>query len=107
MLKSKHLIYPTIFVLCLSLVGCAAMQRKFARRKKEKEEKHAPIIVKTFDYSKDLRVDELYKRHFLFWQSWHSELIDRMDSSYKKRSECYAHIISSLSEMNKYLNSHR
>ncbi|MEE8317994.1 MAG: hypothetical protein V3S13_03705 [Candidatus Omnitrophota bacterium] len=101
MLRKNPLIYTFILMLAISFVGCAGLQRKFSRKKK-KEEKIAPVIT-TYDYSKELRVDELYKRHFLFWKSWQSELIERIDGSYKKRVSCYDYTVSSLMEMKKYL----
>jgi len=96
-----------IGILCISitLAGCAGMQRKFARKKPE-EKKPAPVIT-TFDYAKELRVDELYKKRFLFWKSWHGELIDRMDGGYKKRAECYGQMMENLLEMQKYLNGQK
>jgi len=94
-----------IVVLCVSIVGCAGVQRKFARKKKE-EEKQLPIVA-TYDYSKELRVDELYKKRFLFWKSWQGELIDRMGNGYKKRTECYDELMQNLLEMQKYLNDEK
>ncbi|MBU1853615.1 MAG: hypothetical protein KJ957_06195 [Candidatus Omnitrophica bacterium] len=101
MFKSRSLTLSIVLILCVSISGCTALQRKFVRKKKEKEEGVA--IVTTFDYSKELRVEELYKKHFLFWQSWHSELIDKLDATYKKRSACFGYIVSNLTDMKKYL----
>ncbi len=92
-----------ILIFCISFSGCAGLQRKFTRKKK-KEEKLSPVIT-IYDYSKELRVDELYKKHLLFWQSWQTELIDRLDSPYKKRTSCYDYMVTSLMEMKKYLAS--
>lgn len=92
-----------IVILCIAIIGCAGVQRKFVRKKQE-EKKPVPIIT-TYDYAKELRVDELYKKRFLYWKSWHSELIDRMDANYKKRTECYDQLIQNLLEMQKYLNA--
>jgi len=77
------------------------MQRKFTRKKKV-EEKPAPVIT-MYDYKKDLRVEELYKKRFLFWKSWHGELIDRLDETYKKRIDCYDQALMNLQEMKNYL----
>jgi hypothetical protein len=55
------------------------------------------------DYGKDLRVGELYKKHFLYWKTWQTELIDRIDGTYKKRIECYDHSLMHLLEMERYL----
>jgi len=101
MFKKRLIACALILTMTVSSTGCAALQKKFARKKK-KEKRIAPIIT-TYDYSKELRVDELYKKHFLFWQSWQTELIDRMDATRKKRITCYDYTVSSLMEMRKYL----
>jgi len=103
--KKTYIRNIIIIALCISIAGCAGIQRKFAR-KKQKEEK-APPIVTTYDYPIEQRMDELYKKRFLFWKSWQGELIDRMDDSYKKRIECYDELIQNLSEMQKYLNDEK
>ena len=87
MMKYTKLKWVVVIVLCLCIAGCAGFQRKFARKKKE-ETRQLPIVT-TYDYAKERRVDELYKKRFLFWKSWQGELIDRMGDSYKKRTECY------------------
>ncbi|MFH1479561.1 MAG: hypothetical protein ABIG92_07335 [Candidatus Omnitrophota bacterium] len=102
MIRNRHL---NIFIVAMALVsfcGCEAVQRKFVRKKKKEEMISA--IVKTKDYSKDLRVDELYKKHFLYWKVWQTELIDRLDATLKKRESCYLYTLSSLDEMVKYLS---
>lgn len=98
MLKFRVLI---IILLMILLSGCTALQRKFVRRSKEKE--RPTPVVQMIDYSIGLRSDELYKKHFLFWQSWHTELIDRIGENLKKRAVCYEHLLSSLKSMRKYL----
>ena len=99
--NSRFLTNFIILVLCLSLTGCASLQRKFVRKKK-KQDRIAPVIT-TRDYSKGLRVEELYKKHFLFWKSWQMELINRLDATYKKRVSCYDYTVDSLMEMKKYM----
>lgn len=101
MIKHRKITYFIIVMLCLSMAGCAGLQRKFTRKKKL-EQKPVPVIT-THDYAKDLRVEELYKKHFLYWKTWQGELIDRMDAGYKKRVECYDHTLMHLEEMAKYL----
>ncbi len=103
MQKNRVLTFVFILMLCISFSGCAGLQRKFTRKKK-KEEKEAPVIT-TYDYSKERRLDELYKKRYLFWQSWHLELIDRLESNYKKRISCHDHALENLMEMKKYLKS--
>jgi len=99
--KNRILICAFIFLLSISFTGCAGLQRKFVRKKK-KQEKIAPVVT-TFDYSKDLRVDELYKKHYLFWKTWQLELIERMGGGRKKRISCYDYTMKHLLDMKKYL----
>lgn len=103
MFYKRAMIYFVTLILTISLTGCGPMQKKFVRKKKN-EEKIAPVVVTTYDYSKELRVEELYKKYFLFWKSWQTELIDRMDASHKKRIECYDFTVESLLQMKKYLS---
>ncbi len=102
MVKNRILAGILICVLLVTSIGCAGLQRKFTRKKKE-EVKAGPVIT-TYDYAKDLRVDELYRKRFLFWKSWQGELIERMDGTYKKRMECYENAVMNLEEMRKYLS---
>ena len=97
--------WAVVVILCVSIAGCAGVQRKFTRKKKE-EAKTLPIVT-TYDYAKEYRVDELYKKRFLFWKSWQGELIDRMNDTYKKRIECYDELMQNLVEMQKYLNDEK
>ena len=60
-------------IVLISFTGCTALQKKFVR-KKRKEEKPAPVIT-TYDYSKELRVDELYKKHFPQYLSYQSAIL--------------------------------
>ena len=97
--------YAVIILLCVSIAGCAGLQRKFARKKKN-EEKQLPVVT-MYDYAKEQRLDELYKKRFLFWKFWQGELIDRMDDTYKKRITCYNELMQNLLEMQKYLNDQK
>jgi hypothetical protein len=105
MMKYMRFKVVIVIVLCLCITGCAGMQRKFSR-KKPQEEKVSPVVT-TYDYPIEQRVEELYKKRFLFWKSWQGELIDRMDDTYKKRIECYDQLMQNLFEMQKYLSGEK
>ena len=107
MFKHRYLRYAVILMFIITFVGCASLERKFSRKKNKEEDKAPAIITATYDYSKDRRIDELYKKYFLFWKSWQSELIDRMDATHKKRVDCYANTMESLKEMKKYLKKEK
>ncbi len=103
MIRRRFFISVFALMLLVSFTGCAALQRKFTRKKKDKG-RVVPVIT-TYDYSKDLRVEELYKKRFLFWKTWHDELIDRMDTGHKKRVACFDNALENMIEMRKYLAS--
>jgi hypothetical protein len=105
MMKYMRFKVVIVIVLCLCIAGCGGLQRKFARKKKE--EVKTPAIVTTYDYPIAERVEELYKKRFLFWKSWQGELIDRIDDNYKKRVECYDQLMQNLFEMQKYLSDEK
>lgn len=92
-----------VLFLVAAISGCAGVQRKFVRKKKT-EEKPMPIVT-AYDYAKELRADELYKKYFMFWKSWQGELIEKIGSRYKKRNVCYEKLMDSLMEMKKYLDA--
>ncbi len=104
MIRRRFFISIFALMLLLSFTGCAALQRKFTRKKKKDEGRVVPVIT-TYDYSKDLRVEELYKKRFLFWRTWHDELINRMDAGHKKRVACFDSALENMIEMRKYLAS--
>ena len=86
-----------VIVLCVavSLVGCDALQRKFTRKKKTVK---APRIVQTKKYEKKPS-PALYSKHFAYWQSWQSEIIQRLGDNDKKDKRCIEEIIMQLEEM--------
>ena len=91
-----------IAVICVaaSLVGCDSVQRKFTRKKKDV--KKVPMVVQAKKYEKKPS-PELYSKHFSYWQSWQSELIQRLGDNHKKDSRCIEEILSQLNDMRNLL----
>ncbi len=74
--------------------------------RKPKREKAVEIIVNTQEYELTSSVDERYKKYFLFWRSWHEELLnllDAPDGSRKGRVFAAKKIIENLEQMQKLL----
>ena len=71
----------TVLCLAVSLVGCDAVQRKFTRKKKA-----APKIPRFYQVKKYPKkpAPELYKKHYSFWRTWQSELIENIGQNNKK-----------------------
>lgn len=89
-----------IFFLLLGLAGCAGLQRKFTRKKKEPVKK--PRIYQIKKYEKKPSV-ELYKKHYAYWVTWQSELIKVLGYNHKKDMRCIEEIVSNLKDMQNIL----
>lgn len=93
-----------IFIIASLLTGCAQLKEKFT--KKKKPEKVTPVI-EVKDYSKELKVDKLYDKHFTFWKYWHDELINNLGGNIKKQKRCYNESLVELKAMASYLQQQK
>jgi GH15 family glucan-1,4-alpha-glucosidase len=82
-------------IFTLNLAGCAQVQRKFTRKKKLTKIPHYHP-VRPYEKSP---VPELYQKHYVYWQSWHSELLQVIGDNYKKDRRCISEAISNLRDM--------
>jgi hypothetical protein len=98
-----------IFLLaacCLLLAtlttGCDAFVRKFTRKPKKKAEAKEELVLVPEEYKQQaVDKDELYRKYFLFWQSWQDELINSLfeGGSRKKQLDCIIEAGRNLSEL--------
>ncbi|MDP3804698.1 MAG: hypothetical protein Q8Q87_04005, partial [Candidatus Omnitrophota bacterium] len=70
----KTIAWFLLLTLLVNLTGCEAVAKKFRRKKKEAVK--APRIYQIKEYVK-APTPELYKKHFAYWASWQSELIQK------------------------------
>ena len=61
----------------LSLAGCESLQRKFTRTSKVPLAAPTPI-VQFQDYTKAMTPLDRYRKHYLMFQYWNSELLDSL-----------------------------
>ncbi len=85
-----------MFCLLLNITGCESMRKKFTRKKKESVK--APRIYQVKKYVKKPS-PELYKKHYVYWMTWHSELLRVLGDNHKKDLSCIEGIISNLKDM--------
>lgn len=88
------------FFILLNLAGCEPLRRKFTRKKKETVK--MPHIYQVQKYVKKPS-PELYKKHYVYWMSFHSELEKVLGQSHKKDLMCIEQIISNLQDMQNIL----
>ena len=80
-------IFALIMILSvsLSLIGCDALQKKFTRKKKEVKPIPRLYQIKKYDIKPSAA---LYSKHFAYWQSWMSELLQELGQNRKKDARC-------------------
>ena len=103
-MKTRILILFSIFCLLLSASGCEAFRRKFVRKPKQKKE--IRVVTQTKEYSAEHSPEERYKKYFLFWRSWHDELINSLnaqDGNRKKQVFAARKVVENLEQMRQLL----
>ena len=68
-----------IFSFAAGITGCAALKKKFTRKKKERK---TPVYyqVRKYDIKPSM---ELYEKHYIFWVNWHKNLVAELGNNYK------------------------
>lgn len=89
-----------ILLLTAELTGCEAIQRKFTRKKKN-------TVVKPRFYREGMSETrsnlELYMVHYMYWKTWHEELIAKAGENAKRDIMSCNEVITNLMDMRKRL----
>jgi len=96
----RVLTFFLVSFLVFNIAGCAGLQKKFTRKKKDTVK--MPHFYKYKEYESK-PTPELYKKHYVYWESFQSEMIATLGSNSKKNSVCIEHILSNLSDMRNML----
>jgi len=103
-------IFCLFSVLCLlfSTLGCEAFVRKFTRKSKQEKPEEMVLAPEEWKGPK-MTKEEQYRQYFIFWQSWHDELINAFagNASQKKKLDCATQAIKNLIGMRGLLNEDR
>ena len=89
----------TFYFLLFTLLGCEAFVRKFTRKPKKDAISAEEIVMVPEEYEiPKMSREEEYRKYFLFWQSWHTELIESFAQarSQKKQLSCAQEALSNL-----------
>lgn len=98
---TQIIILATCYWLLATLAGCDAFVRKFTRKPKRAPVKEELLLAPEEYKARSLPSKDSYQQYFLFWKSWHNELIDSLtsDASHKKRVYCISEAIKNLEDM--------
>ena len=100
-MKSKILLLVTICLLLVTMLGCDAFVRKFTRKRKKEAPKEEMVLVPEEYKPPQLTKEEVYRHYFLFWKSWHDELINSLSAgaSHKKQIDCINEALENLEQL--------
>jgi hypothetical protein len=97
------IICSIVFLLCLALSGCGpSWKRKFVR-KRAPQEAEPVFVYQPQDYQKEPNI-ERYQKHFVFWKSWHEELISELGNNRAGDIRAFEEALKDLSGMKGCLN---
>jgi len=91
-----------------SLVGCDAFVRKFTRKPKKENLPREELVLQPEEYKgPQMSHEQLYRQYYLFWQSWHAEFIEALNSgvNHKKQISCAEEALKNLVQMRAMLDS--
>lgn len=95
----KWIVLFVALAVAANLTACDSLQRKFTRKKKTVKK---PRIYQLNKY--DIKPSpELYEKHFAYWRSWSSEIIQRLGDNHKKDARCIEEIIGQVNDMQNLL----
>ncbi len=92
-------IIMAVFIV-FNLAGCDAVQRKFTRKKKETKPIPRIYQLKKYDVKPSVA---LYNKHYAYWQSWMSELIQGLGQNHKRDVVCMSEALNQLHDMQNML----
>jgi len=100
-LKFKIILLVTSYSLLVTSLGCDAFVRKFTRKRKKEGPKEQMVLVPEEYKPPPMTKEEVYRQYFLFWKSWHDELINSLTyrASHKKNMDCINEALKNLGQL--------
>jgi hypothetical protein len=100
-MRKRILFFIVGLPLVISLAGCEAFVRKFTRKPK-KDGVREELVLSPEEYVAPKKTtEELYRDSFLYWKSWHDELLSSLvkDGNHKKQRDCIQEALKNLDQM--------
>ncbi|MFA5145493.1 MAG: hypothetical protein WC723_05770 [Candidatus Omnitrophota bacterium] len=97
-MKFKAVLSVIVSLLLVTSMGCESFTRKFTRKSK-KDKGTQEMVLSPEEYKgPQASKEEIYRQYFLFWKSWHDELIEALlqGKSPKKQIDCSQEAINNL-----------
>jgi len=100
--RIKILLLVTSCCLLVTLIGCDAFVRKFTRKSKKTNLPKQELVLVPEEYKPPkMTKEEVYREYFLYWKSWHDELINSLSGnlSNKKQIDCANEALKNLDSL--------
>ncbi|MBI4432962.1 MAG: hypothetical protein HY592_05750 [Candidatus Omnitrophica bacterium] len=101
MQKMAH--YFLIIFLLAGFAGCASVQKKFTRKKKEPARTASVLYFEKGPYQKKYSNAHYYKTHYTLWKSWQDDSVSELNGNQKRLTRNIQEAYSHLSQMANYL----
>lgn len=105
-LTTRVLLLAVSCCLVAALAGCDAFVRKFTRNSKKDAQAKQDLVLAPEEYKPPKTTkEEVYRHYFLYWKSWHDELINALlgEASNKKQADCANEALKNLVELRRTL----
>jgi hypothetical protein len=105
-MKFKNFVFICgLWAVVFGLLGCDAFVRKFSRPPKKKSISQEEMVLAPQEYT-NMDKEEVYRRYFVFWESWMDELINALQfyPNYKKQVDCMERALKNLVYLKTMLN---
>lgn len=76
-------VWAVLTAFVFSAAGCAQLKDKFVRKRKEEEPESRFYAVRKYDVHPSM---ELYTKRYIFWKSWHRELLAVLTDDNQKKT---------------------
>lgn len=103
----KKLVLALAVLSALQASGCASVQKKFTRKKKEPKHVAAAMFVEEGPYQKKFSNDYYYRTHYTMWRTWLDELVSQFGANRKKTERCAQEAYSNLQQLGQYLDDQK
>ena len=103
LLMKKTITFFLFIALVINLAGCASVQKKFTRKKKEPTHVAAAVYFEEGAYQKKYSNAYYYKMHYTLWKTWQTDLISNIGGNRKKTQRNAEEALNHLTEMSHYL----
>jgi C-terminal processing protease CtpA/Prc len=103
----RLLVFFLLTVFFITSMGCTTLQKKFTRNKKRPPIK--PQVFTQKDYKRAYSNKYYYTSHFVYWSSWHDELMTYLgnEKNRKRQKRAFDEILGHLDEMRRYLKEEK